>query len=174
MKLCRDCQTEKPYEAFSLRNGRPVSYCKACSVLRAAAWKKANPQRHKANQARHRDNKREKRRADSLARYHRLMAENPEAIRAARREWARTPKGALYNRLAAHGRRGVKYDAEAREYVAIILNDPCVYCGAAASEVDHITPVSRGGDGQWSNLAPACRTCNAAKCDRSLLSMIGA
>jgi 5-methylcytosine-specific restriction endonuclease McrA len=54
-------------------------------------------------------------------------------------------------------------DALAVEYAQIIEGDPCVYCGSAGTEKDHIVPVSRGGVGEWLNLAPACRTCNASK-----------
>lgn len=165
MQTCRDCELEKPPSDFNKGQGR----CKPCQVRYVAEWRKANPDKHRANTARHRDNKREKRRADGLARYYRLMADDPERVRKLRRDYALTPKGAIYNRLAAHKRRGVRYDAEAREYVALILNDPCVYCGGEAAEVDHITPISKGGTGQALNLAPACRSCNARKNDDSLL-----
>jgi 5-methylcytosine-specific restriction endonuclease McrA len=40
----------------------------------------------------------------------------------------------------------------------------CVYCGAPAVEVDHIVPLSLGGDPYaMENLAPACKRCNASK-----------
>jgi len=45
----------------------------------------------------------------------------------------------------------------------------CAYCGTTAGtiEVDHILPVSRGGTDAWSNLVPACASCNAQKGDRT-------
>jgi len=43
----------------------------------------------------------------------------------------------------------------------------CQYCGAQAPEaileVDHINPVSKGGDNDIMNLVTACRACNAGK-----------
>mgnify|MGYP002512584094 CR=1 FL=1 len=43
----------------------------------------------------------------------------------------------------------------------------CRYCGAKAPEValeiDHIIPVSRGGDNDFSNLITACQQCNRGK-----------
>lgn len=50
-------------------------------------------------------------------------------------------------------------------YVVALESGPCVYCGAAATTVDHIRPLSRSGYEIPENLAPACRTCNFSKCD---------
>ena len=44
-----------------------------------------------------------------------------------------------------------------------LLEDPCVYCCAPATEIDHATPVSRGGTNEISNLVPSCHKCNADK-----------
>ncbi len=41
----------------------------------------------------------------------------------------------------------------------------CRYCGQPApdGQVDHVIPLSRGGTDDLSNLAWACRSCNASK-----------
>jgi len=39
----------------------------------------------------------------------------------------------------------------------------CRYCGAHATEVDHITPVAHGGTSNLDNLAAACQPCNRSK-----------
>ena len=39
----------------------------------------------------------------------------------------------------------------------------CHYCGAPATEVDHVLPVARGGTDAQDNLVAACRNCNLAK-----------
>jgi hypothetical protein len=48
----------------------------------------------------------------------------------------------------------------------------CQYCGAKAPdvilEVDHIDPVSKGGDNDLLNLITSCKACNAGKSDRQL------
>jgi hypothetical protein len=43
----------------------------------------------------------------------------------------------------------------------------CAYgCGRAATGLDHIIPVSKGGQSRPTNLLPACKPCNSAKKDR--------
>ena len=49
----------------------------------------------------------------------------------------------------------------------------CRYCGAgvadgAVLELDHITPVARGGSNDESNLVAACQACNRGKGDRDM------
>ncbi|NQV06505.1 HNH endonuclease [bacterium] len=43
----------------------------------------------------------------------------------------------------------------------------CQYCGAAAENLDHVMPRSRGGDHIWENVVAACRPCNTRKGDRT-------
>lgn len=168
MKRCPRCKESVPLDQWSR------DYCKPCSVARSAEWQKANPEKHKAQRARYREKHRAALRAKGLDRYYRLMVEDPERIRANRRAAAKTPKGVVYNRGARHKRRGAPMDALAREWAAIVLNDPCAYCGEPAVELDHIQPVSLGGDGLWENLSAACRSCNARKNDQSLLQFVAA
>ena len=44
----------------------------------------------------------------------------------------------------------------------------CQYCGAAAENIDHVVPRSRGGTHTWDNVVSACRPCNTRKEDRLL------
>jgi 5-methylcytosine-specific restriction endonuclease McrA len=44
----------------------------------------------------------------------------------------------------------------------------CQYCGAAAENIDHIVPRSKGGLHSWDNVVAACRRCNARKRDHFL------
>jgi 5-methylcytosine-specific restriction endonuclease McrA len=45
----------------------------------------------------------------------------------------------------------------------------CQYCGRAdlALTIDHIQPISRGGEETWENLVCACVRCNNSKGDRT-------
>ena len=41
----------------------------------------------------------------------------------------------------------------------------CQYCGAAAENIDHVVPRSKGGTHTWDNVVAACRPCNIRKED---------
>lgn len=43
----------------------------------------------------------------------------------------------------------------------------CGYCGKPGNTVDHIVPLSRGGDTTWTNTVAACKPCNNRKADRT-------
>lgn len=60
----------------------------------------------------------------------------------------------------------------AMEYARLIINDPCSYCGAPATEIDHIVAVANGGVSNWENLAAACRQCNTRKRTQDLLQFM--
>ena len=49
--------------------------------------------------------------------------------------------------------------------LSVMLRDSktCVYCGAQATEIDHVIPVSRGGSHSLSNLVASCTPCNQTK-----------
>lgn len=49
------------------------------------------------------------------------------------------------------------------EWRMTLLNDPCVYCGAAPDGLDHIQAGSRRGHDGWMNRAPACEKCDQMK-----------
>ncbi|WP_161624905.1 HNH endonuclease [Streptomyces spectabilis] len=39
----------------------------------------------------------------------------------------------------------------------------CCYCDGPAEQIDHVTPVSKGGRDTLSNVVPACTPCNQSK-----------
>lgn len=50
-----------------------------------------------------------------------------------------------------------------------VFNHCCSYCLRPATELDHLHPVTLGGDNRPENCVPACRRCNASKHDKTLL-----
>lgn len=66
-------------------------------------------------------------------------------------------------------RRRSPQSAVNKEWLGVILNDPCSYCGGPGGTIDHIDPVASGGNNEWTNLASSCRRCNARKSDKPLL-----
>lgn len=63
-------------------------------------------------------------------------------------------------------RKSVRFEVFKRD------NFTCQYCGAKAPDVvlhvDHINPVSKGGDSEIINLLTSCEPCNLGKSDRLL------
>lgn len=47
-------------------------------------------------------------------------------------------------------------------------NNICQYCGAAAENIDHVVPRSRGGAHEWENVVASCKKCNSKKENRAL------
>jgi len=50
----------------------------------------------------------------------------------------------------------------------------CAYCGAAGPglQKDCLLPISRGGRYTLSNVVPACRSCNASKCNTEVTTWL--
>ena len=64
--------------------------------------------------------------------------------------------------------QGPLYDTNLRNFVFSKTKGRCSYCGAEATEIDHIVPKSKGGSNSTYNLTPACKTCNQIKSNLSL------
>lgn len=45
----------------------------------------------------------------------------------------------------------------------------CVWCGGLGETVDHVIPLSRGGNSFEGNLVPACRSCNSSRANRLVI-----
>lgn len=63
------------------------------------------------------------------------------------------------------------YDPNIARWLNQQLGGRCRYCGddlKGQGEIDHITPVARGGSGRKGNLTLACRSCNRSKLAKTL------
>lgn len=58
-----------------------------------------------------------------------------------------------------------------RRGVLVRDNYLCAYCGKAATSVDHIVPVSRGGANTWLNTVACCTKCNNKKDSKTLAEL---
>lgn len=65
------------------------------------------------------------------------------------------------------------YPPATRTYLEALLSDPCAYCGAPSTHLDHIEPQHRGGSHRWLNLVGVCGSCNSRKGTKSLLGFLG-
>lgn len=64
--------------------------------------------------------------------------------------------------------QGPLYNTNLRDFIFSKTNHKCSYCGAKATEIDHIVPRAKGGTNSTYNLTPACRSCNEKKSNLSL------
>jgi hypothetical protein len=70
-------------------------------------------------------------------------------------------------------RRYVKMDSYyvpyARKLVLKRDGHKCVYCGSSKSlTIDHVVPISKGGESSWDNTVASCWKCNNAKGEMNL------
>ena len=64
--------------------------------------------------------------------------------------------------------QGPLYQNKLRNFIFSRSNDKCVYCGAKATEIDHVIPKSSGGTNSVHNLVASCRACNQMKSNKTL------
>ena len=64
--------------------------------------------------------------------------------------------------------QGPLYQNKLRSFIFNRSNGKCVYCGAKATEIDHVVPRSKGGTNSVYNLVASCRACNQMKSNLSL------
>jgi len=119
-------------------------------------WRERNRERKAANDKRWAKENRD-RRNEIVRRY---RENNPETMR-------------LRSYVDGARRRGVPTpDYETRDFILILENDPCCYCGAPMEHIDHIEALTKGGGGEWDNLTASCQSCNLSKQAKSLLRFL--
>lgn len=147
--ICTRCQVDKPRAAFGTAKNRRCRDCRAAIERERRLLT--------GDQIRARDR----------ARY----AANPGVFAARARETRiRNAAAIAAQKQTAHMRAqtGATTDDHVA-YARALLADPCAYCGAPATELDHIEPTSTGGARDVDNLTAACRSCNPAKGAKPLL-----
>lgn len=178
-KACRVCGATKPFTEFYSRPEAKDGLrgeCKACTKVRSRASVERNPERRAAYMDAYRVEHREelaRKASERIARTSRLhyyrayRASNLDRLHKNEQSYRRRHPEKLVARR--HQRRALGLDQEAREYIVLLLRDPCVYCGGAGGTIDHIVPVAAGGTNHWTNLASACMSCNSKKHDLPLI-----
>lgn len=154
----------------------------AAAAERARKSRKANPESVKARKRRHWFKHLDRNIAKQKARY------QPEVSRAASRRWYAANReyairrGAEWSRANpelkthyANKRRAQKMASAENHTLAqwrqlvVQCDHMCTYCGRKDRPLtrDHKIPLNRGGSDGISNITPACRSCNAAKGQRT-------
>jgi len=155
-RVCAHCAETKPVEDFhrnQTKSAGITTICKACSLVK-----------HRAYYQEHREH--------LIAYEQARRATDLVAARAYEREVYRRRIAKARASSTARLRAMPPLDAPSLAFDGILRHDPCCYCGGPASQVDHIEPVGAGGANAWANLTAACRHCNRAKSDKSLLTYL--
>ena len=99
---------------------------------------------------------------------------NPEKVNEYRKKYNKSEKGKIYitrqNHLRMAYKRMLDTDFSLENIRKIINRDKvCVYCSCNENlQLDHITPLAKGGSCYWNNLVLACGRCNQSKSDRDV------
>jgi 5-methylcytosine-specific restriction endonuclease McrA len=162
---CSKCKQTKSAEDFPKSKS---SWCKSCHSL----YYRQNKKRIAAQKAAlHRE--RMDTSPEYRQRHNQLSAEwrgaNPEKARAAKTAWRR--KHPVAHAVHEAKRRALKASCGGDHSVWDLLlifeaqGGACAYCAKPVVEyhVDHMTPLSRGGSNEASNLAITCPNCNLSK-----------
>lgn len=64
--------------------------------------------------------------------------------------------------------QGPLYQNKLRSFIFSRSNSKCVYCGAQATDIDHVIPRANGGTNSTYNLVASCRACNEKKSNLTL------
>ena len=165
VKQCSKCRVEKPISAFGVGKKRIRSQCKECDRETLNASRAAMSAEHKKAQN-HGYNIRRR----SSQKIYRLKNKERDRLYAAR--WRKDNPDIVKETFRRHSarRRGAPV-VERIHKKAIIARDnsTCYLCSRVLTPneitLDHVVPVSRGGNHTNDNLRVACRPCNSGKRD---------
>lgn len=179
-KRCSKCATVKPSGEFSKCRARPDGlqvWCRQCDAARRAAYRVAHLDEERAAQSAYQKAHRDldhARGARYRAKYRDLVRARGRAYHVAHPE---------VGRAAATRRRAHKAAAFIEEVSVVVLAERdggrCGICGKPVDEsersVDHILPLSRGGNHSYTNTRLAHGRCNKARSNRGTaqLRMVG-
>jgi 5-methylcytosine-specific restriction endonuclease McrA len=179
MKRCKKCGKSKSIKEFGKDRGRKDGlflWCKQCASSSAVKWQKENPVKVKQYQATwkesHPDYKPEQDEATLMIR--RLSdriyyLRNTEKRAAAKKRWNDNHPEIVamhrknYRAKKANGTiKPEEWESLKKQY-----NYTCLRCGREEPDIkltlDHVLPLSQGGDNVIENAQPLCPRCNSTK-----------
>jgi 5-methylcytosine-specific restriction endonuclease McrA len=138
-----------PQSRWNARNRVALSACRK-------AWKKANPAKVRASEARY------------------YQTHKPQIFAKVKRQKAAKPGLRTAQRRAYRARKQHAPGAglTAGQWASVVADSLgiCVYCNDRKPlELEHVDPLSGGGSHDIDNAAAACKNCNSAKQEKPLL-----
>ena len=164
-KTCKHCgqvlQLQHFYKHAYNKDGL-MNVCKACHNKRCRIVEQRNREKRRAYSRKYyREN------PDKYKNFAKQYREKyPEKVRQTYENWRKADP--MRDKIRHHRRRALKesvlsFKVTAKE-MRRIKSQPCIYCGSREKIcIDHIVPLSRGGNNSIGNYAPACLRCNSSK-----------
>lgn len=150
-KECPNCHKVLPVGEFQISNGLVKTYCLTCTTL----LRKAHYSRNKEHEARiakrYRDENKEF--VATIYRNYRLQHVDPGRMRSRMRH------------ARKRNYQGVVEKVDT-QLIRTLQQGLCVYCGADLADgyhIDHIMPLSKGGQHTQENVQLLCPSCNLSK-----------
>ena len=173
MKICTKCDVEKEFTEFykdkSKKDGLSSS-CKECKSAQNNEYMQTHKKDKSEYDAKRRAEKRDEINAKKRNYYHTKGKKVEKIWRAA--NW---DKVLNYAKNSKHKRRALErsYDLPSSELIVWIDSQEkiCSYCKCdciSNYHIDHVIPLSKGGEHAISNLTIACPFCNISKGNKSL------
>lgn len=166
-KVCTKCSQTFPVDNFYAG----FSKCKPCHKAYTAEWQKANPDKVRNYMKKSNKNawKKQKEDKDYLLKKQLYRQETREKRIARAKVWNQNNKLKYQNNVrASHLKRKAVLNSQTfiiseRELKALYAS-ACAFCSSKDDiTMDHIIPVSRGGNHSIGNIQPLCRKCNSRK-----------
>jgi 5-methylcytosine-specific restriction endonuclease McrA len=177
-----ECQAQaKAWRAANLDRARELgrkAYWRDPAKSQAAGrvWRKNNPERVREQREKWTAANPEKLAAHYRKKGKRRRERLPEHLREMMRQWrTKNPeaRAAQFQRRRALELNAPGAGVSTEQWVTVKADYSglCAYCGTMPDklQMDHIEPLSKGGAHDTENVAPACRSCNASKNNRTLL-----
>lgn len=157
-KYCPKCKTTKNISEFRKNKSKPDglgSYCSKCAYEINEQYRKKNPEKHAKNTSD-------------------WSAKNPLY----EHHWATINKNKVIEKTQRYQnkKRNLECDFSEKDWGICLFyfNHACAYCGKQSDNLqrEHFIPVTKGGGYTFSNIVPACQSCNASKCDKEAFNWL--
>ncbi len=164
-RICNKCKTERKLEYFPKDKRCKLGRARTCSIC---VYKSRDTKERKANQKKLTKRWYQDNRELSLKRQTKRYEENREQLLAYGRQHSKNNpeiyKAANHRRRAAKRNNG-NNDLTAKQIVELFDKQKnCEYCDAEGNlTIDHVIPISKGGQNTLTNVVLACMSCNNSK-----------
>lgn len=168
MKVCSVCRVSKPITEFNKSKAAVDGFqnnCRQCSCAANKKWRMANPDKTRVNAENSRKN---------------LLKRNPSYHRDFYAKQYATVEGRLRMITNVNNRRARLMQAEgdftAEEFAELcfLYGNICLSCKESKTlTVDHVVPLSKGGNNTISNIQPLCKSCNSQKSSKTIDYRLG-